>query len=313
MLTLKQVEALVWIARMGSFEKAANKLNLTQSTISKRVQELEAMVGVAVFDRNGRDSVLTPKGEQLLLLGEKMLELRGEAMDLKNISGVPSRTLRLGVTELTALTWLPRLITEARRQYPNVEFDVSVDMTRDLHQGLADGVFEMVLVPEAFQPADTAVVRLGEVQNAWVASPLLVGRAASITYETLAQMTIISQGRMSGTGLVISRWLRKNGIELPNEMTCDSLVAQLGLTIAGLGATYIPIRCHEPLLAEGKLVVLDLKPELPSVPYAAMFRSDQPSHFTLELAEFARTLCDFDRQFQSSYVQVAVATSSCSN
>jgi DNA-binding transcriptional LysR family regulator len=81
-------------------------------------------------------------------------------------------------------------------------------------------------------------------------------------------------------------------------MTCDSLVAQLGLTIAGLGATYIPIRCHEPLVAEGKLVVLDMRPSLPSVPYSAMFRTDQPSHFPMELAEFARDLCDFDRQFQ---------------
>lgn len=295
---MKQVEALVWISRMGNFERAANKLNLTQSTISKRIQELEAIVGVAVFDRNGRDSVLTPKGEQLLHLGERMLELRGEAMDLKNISGVPSRTLRLGVTELTALTWLPRLMIEARRQYPNVEFDVSVNMTRDLHQGLADGVFELILVPEAFQPADTAVVRLGEVVNAWVASPALVANGSPLSYEDLSDMTIVTQGRMSGTGLVISRWLRRNGIELPHEMTCDSLVAQLGLTIAGLGATYIPIRCHEPLVVDEKLVVIDLDPALPSVPYAAMFRTDQPSHFTMELAEFARGLCDFDRQFQ---------------
>jgi len=297
-LTLKQVEALVWISRMGSFDKAANKLNLTQSTISKRVQELEAVIGVAVFDRNGRDSVLTPKGEQLFRLGEKMLELRGEAMDLKYISGVPSRTLRLGVTELTALTWLPRLMIEARRQYPNVKFDVSVDMTRDLHQGLADGAFEIIFVPEAFQPADTAVVRLGEVVNAWVASPALLGASPSLTYEALAHLTIITQGRMSGTGLVISRWLRQNGIELPHEMTCDSLVAQLGLTIAGLGATYIPIHCHEPLVAAEKLVVLDLDPALPNVPYAAMFRADQPTHFTMELAEFARELCDFDQQFK---------------
>lgn len=298
MLTLKQVEALVWISRMGSFERAANKLNLTQSTVSKRIQELEAVVGVAVFERNGRDCALTLKGEQLLQLGEKMLELRSEAMGLKSMSDMPSRTLRLGVTELTALTWLPRLVARSRAQYPTVEFDVSVDMTRDLHQGLADGVYDMIIVPEALQPADTTVLRLGEVLNAWVASPTLIGALEAVTYEKLSQMMIISQGRMSGTGLVISRWLRRNGIDLPNEMTCDSLVAQLGLAIAGLGATYIPIRCHEPLVTAGKLAVLDLSPELPSVPYAAMFRSDQPSHFTMELAQFARELCDFDHQFQ---------------
>lgn len=298
MLTLKQVEALVWISRMGSFERAANKLNLTQSTISKRIHELEVAVGVEVFDRSGRDSVLTAKGEQLLRVGEKMLELSGEAMELKNLSGVPSRVFRLGVTELTALTWLPRLIIESRKTYPNVDFQVSVKMTRDLHQGLVNGVFEMILVPEVFQPSDTAVVPLGEVMNAWVASPILVGDTGLIDYDALSRMTIITQGRMSGTDLVISRWLRQNGIELPHEMTCDSLVAQLGLTIAGLGATYIPIRCHEPLLEAGKLVVLELNPALPKVPYAAMIRTDQPTHFMMELAEFARALCDFDQQFK---------------
>lgn len=54
MITLRQLEALYWISHLGTFERAATRLNTTQSAISKRIQELELVVGLAVFDRNQR-------------------------------------------------------------------------------------------------------------------------------------------------------------------------------------------------------------------------------------------------------------------
>ena len=50
MITLKQIEAIYWIVELGSFEAAAAKLNMSQSAISKRVQELEDAFGVSIFD-----------------------------------------------------------------------------------------------------------------------------------------------------------------------------------------------------------------------------------------------------------------------
>ena len=53
MITLRQLKALHWIARLGTFERAADRLNTTQSAISKRVHELEFSVGRPIFDRSG--------------------------------------------------------------------------------------------------------------------------------------------------------------------------------------------------------------------------------------------------------------------
>jgi DNA-binding transcriptional LysR family regulator len=53
-IILKQVEALHWMVQLGSFERAAAKLNTKQSAISKRIQELEAASGIAVFDCSQR-------------------------------------------------------------------------------------------------------------------------------------------------------------------------------------------------------------------------------------------------------------------
>jgi DNA-binding transcriptional LysR family regulator len=55
MITLRQLETLHWIAQLGTFERAALKLNTTQSAVSKRIQELEAASGLPVFDNAAPD------------------------------------------------------------------------------------------------------------------------------------------------------------------------------------------------------------------------------------------------------------------
>ena len=61
MITFKQIDALYWIAELGSFEAAANKLNMSQSAISKRIQELEDTFDVEIFDRSKRNARLTER------------------------------------------------------------------------------------------------------------------------------------------------------------------------------------------------------------------------------------------------------------
>ena len=114
MITLKQIEALHWIAELGSFERAAAQLNTTQSTVSKRIQQLEAAMGKPLFDRSQRGAQLTEWSEQILVVGREMLALQHRMLELKNGGPIPARRLRLGVTELSALTWLPRLVTALR-------------------------------------------------------------------------------------------------------------------------------------------------------------------------------------------------------
>ncbi|WP_372438773.1 LysR family transcriptional regulator, partial [Pandoraea sputorum] len=104
MVTFKQMEALFWIAETGSFEAAANHLNMSQSAISKRIQELEDTFEVQLFDRSKRNARLTEKGAELLDCTRELLERRDVLLERISSQNVLVRRLRLGVTELTALT-----------------------------------------------------------------------------------------------------------------------------------------------------------------------------------------------------------------
>ena len=298
MPTLKQIEALKWVAQLGNFERAATKLNTTQSAISKRIKELESAVGVPVFDRSQRSARLTEKGEHLVALAQQMLALQERMLDLKDAQEIPARRLRLGVTELTALTWLPQLVAALRESYPMVTIEPEVDMSRDLYDRLQEDKLDIIVIPEAFSDPQITSLRLAEIQNVWMASPNLIRTRRVISLEELANYTILIQGSRSGSGLYVSKWLKSEGIILPRLLSCDSMIALLGLAVAGIGVRYLPKQCFRPLVSDGTLKIIRTKPALPLVPYAAMYRNDRPIAFTRLVALLAQASCDFSRQFQ---------------
>jgi DNA-binding transcriptional LysR family regulator len=298
MITLRQLEALHWIAQLGTFERAATKLNTTQSAISKRIQELEAASGLPVFDRNQRGARLTEKGEHLLALGQQMLALQDRILELKDGGDMPARRIRIGVTELSALTWLPRLVTALRQAYPAIIIEPEVDMSRTLYARLLEDTIDLIVIPEAFSDPEVTAIRVAEVTNAWMARPNLVKAHRTLTMEELAGYPILMQGGRSGSGLYFNKWLKSEGIVFLRVLSSDSLTALVGLAVAGLGICYLPRQCFRPLIDERKLVMIPTRPKLPLVPYAAMYRNDRPSALTSAVAELARGVCDFSRQLQ---------------
>ncbi len=88
MITFKQIDALYWIAELGSFEAAANKLNMSQSAISKRIQELEETFDVEIFDRSKRNARLTEKGAELLDYAKDLLERRDYLLERVSTRGM---------------------------------------------------------------------------------------------------------------------------------------------------------------------------------------------------------------------------------
>lgn len=296
MITLKQLEALLWIVELGTFERAAAKLNTTQSAISKRMHELETSTGIAIFNRHERKAQLTDEGDQILVLARQMLDLQEQIVSLKGGVNIPFRRLRLGVTELTAFTWLPQLVSAIRVNYPNVTLEPQVDTTRALYESLAEDKIDIIAVPGTSFDSMFTSVPLAKVTNVWIARPGLVKRKRSFKLTDLYEYTILMQGRRSGSGLLLSKWMEARGVFFPRTISTDSLSALAGLAVAGLGVGYLPRQCFQPLFFKRTLAILPVRPALPSVPYSAVYRNDRPSALTSAIAKLMRAVCDFDRE-----------------
>jgi DNA-binding transcriptional LysR family regulator len=170
-ITLKQLEALYWCARLQSFASAANRLHTSQSAISKRIGELEQVVGHPVFDRSRRTPKLTARGEDLLQGAERMLGLRDSMLSSLGRAPAAMRRFRLGVTELTALTWLPQLVKAMRTAYPETALEPEIDLSPNLCDKLARDEIDLVVVPPVFARSDFVAHPLRELRLAWMCAP----------------------------------------------------------------------------------------------------------------------------------------------
>jgi DNA-binding transcriptional LysR family regulator len=293
MLTFKQMEALYWIVKLGSFEAAATKLNTTQSAVSKRIQELERAFDLTVFDRVHRTARLTGKGEEFFGYAKELLERRDQIVEQIISKEALVRQIRIGVTELTALTWLPRLITAIQAEYPKLIVEAEVDLNATLRERLAADTIDIIVVPQIHGTESFATTRVGEVDNAWMCAPTLATGKAEIALADIARFPLILQGGLSGTGFIYTRFLQEHGVSMQRILASNSLIAQIGLTLSGLGVSYLPKSCLSHMVTCGALRIVQTRPALPPVSYVAMHRADQSHSLNADIARLAAQCCDF--------------------
>ncbi len=298
MMTFKQLEALYWIVQLGGFAAAAQKLHTSQSAVSKRVHELEQLFDTPLFDRQLRSARLTEKGEEMFVLARKLLRERDMAVDQFARPEVIERRIRIGVTELTAMTWLPRLVALVREHYPKVTLEPEVDGSLPLRDKLLAEGLDLIIVPDAFADTRLSSRHVGQVESAWMCKPGLLPTGPVQLHE-LMRHRLLLQGSASGTGRLYDAWIREQGLEPSDATVVSNLIALTSLTASGLGVSYMPRKCLSPLIAIGMLAIVDVKPELPPVPYVAMYKGEQRSALTSALIMLVQSCCDFTQALQT--------------
>jgi DNA-binding transcriptional LysR family regulator len=299
MMTFKQLEAVYWIVRLGGFSQAATKLHTSQSAISKRVQELESLFGTSLFDRAARTSRLTEKGQEMFAIAKRLLEERDSAVEqFLSPEGV-ERSVRIGVTELTAMTWLPRLVNLIEARYPRVTIEPDVDNSRSLREKIASDELDLMVVPGNANDARLSSRTIGAVQNAWMCKPGLVPARKALKMQELAAYRLLTQSERSGTGSIYAQWLEALGVAPSEKIISNNLVAIIGMTVSGLGVSHLPRKCLQPMIREASLAVIRTIPELPDIPYIVAHKAGRTSALVAGIVGLAEEACDFGTLYQT--------------
>jgi DNA-binding transcriptional LysR family regulator len=125
------------VEQTGSFTRAAARLGLQQPTVSQHIRRLEQQVGRTLVLRDTHSVTLTTDGEAMTGFARNILAAYEQASGYFSGSR-PRGRLRIGMSDDLALTQLPRILREFRRDHPLVDFDLAVDQSGLLHQRLAD-------------------------------------------------------------------------------------------------------------------------------------------------------------------------------
>ena len=109
------------VARLGSMSHAATELNTVQSNVTARIRALEADLGVKLFARHSRGTVLTDAGHRLLPYARQMTELLADARRAAQYDGTPRGPLVVGSLETTLAVRLSPLLARFAAAHPAVD------------------------------------------------------------------------------------------------------------------------------------------------------------------------------------------------
>jgi DNA-binding transcriptional LysR family regulator len=133
---------LLAIEQTGSFTRAATRLGIQQPTVSQHIRRLEQQVGRTLVLRDTHSVSLTPDGEAMIGFARNIMAACEEASAY--FSGPrPRGRLRIGISDDLALTRLPQILRDFRRDYPLVDFDLTVDQSGVLNQRLEDNKLDV--------------------------------------------------------------------------------------------------------------------------------------------------------------------------
>jgi DNA-binding transcriptional LysR family regulator len=292
-MTLKQLQAFYWAATAANFLVAAERLHVSQSSLSKRIVELETQLGKQLFDRSGHRASLTEAGAQLLPMARRLLsmadDIRLQMTDEQGLRG----HCRFGVGELAALTWLPDLVAHVGKLYPELVLEPFVDLGTRLEQRVEAGELDFAIVAGYSSRSIIASQGIGKVRFSWAAAPGVAGANARLSARLLEQNALITMPAEAGPTRMLETWLAHNNLESTRRLFCNNLSATVSLIVAGVGIGLCPQAWLNRMAARGTAVELRSDPELPHLEYTLQRRRDDNRPLVAKMQEAVLATVDF--------------------
>lgn len=261
-LTLHQLRLFAAVAQEGSISRAAERLCLTQPTLSAQLRQLTDQVGLPLYEVIGRRLHLTEAGEVLLASADEVagtLERLEEEIAARR--GLTQGRLKLAVVS-TAEYFMPRLLGEFRQRHPRVEVALAVQNRAALIERLKDNADDLYVMSS---PPEQPPVR----RQPFLANPLVVlaprahpwvGRR--LTLADLAEEEFIQREAGSGTRLAVDSFLAERGVRLDARLELGSNEAIKQAVAGRLGLAILSRHALGPRPDESGVAVLDVA-ELP--------------------------------------------------
>ncbi|HDI3033295.1 TPA: LysR family transcriptional regulator [Cronobacter turicensis] len=248
---LQDMALFALVAETGSFTAAAQKAGLPKSSVSQRISQLEAHVGLRLLNRTTRTLSLTFAGEHYLVHCREMLDASERAdLAVQRLRDNPSDRLRITSPAGIGATLLARMNAEFLARYPDITLEVFIsDDVRDL---VMEG-FDVAL--RTGKPQDSSLIgrKIGHCPRYLLASPAYLAQHPPLTHPAqLAEHRVIVHRAWT-------EWLLQRDRELYrchlNQMhQTDNLLYARESALAGAGVTLLPAFLLDDTLKQGALI-----------------------------------------------------------
>lgn len=245
---IKHLNAIVSLARFGSFIAAATHLGISQPGLSRIVQQAERKLGAALFERGARAVSLTPAGREFLPFAERMLaEFAHQAERLR--AGHGAQEAQLTIASLMSISHLalPTALVAFRRNYPRIFVHVREGVGSAVAEDVRNGVVDFGIGSPG---ADTAGIAAESVMEESFFVILPAGHPLEakevLGLADLRGVPLISMPVESGLRRATDAAASQAGVQLDHSVVTHQYSSLFGFVRSGLGATVVPASTLPP-------------------------------------------------------------------
>lgn len=294
-LNIKQLEALVWVSELGSFRKAAHHLSTTQPNISTRISGLEKTLGVVLMQRDAGSIQLTDKGAEILAAARKVLFEAELIVEIAERQDLVTDRLRLGVTELVACTWLHAYLRKIKATYPELNVELTVDISRNLDSELSANNLDLAIQTAPFASAASGVIELGDFPYIWVAAKQIQAQLqGSQSVANLLPHSVLTHARHTQAYVELCAHIEEHSLPKTRLVSSSSLASCVQMAADGMGVTLLPKALVENELKDQKLTEIDVDWTPAPLRFAARFQTEKAARYLKHSAQYAaETVVEF--------------------
>ena len=276
-VTLRQLRAFVAVAVEGHFTRAADKLDVSQSTISTLIRELEANLGLRLFDRHTRALRLTQAGEEIMPLARKSLSDLDHALDnLSQLNALSRGRVAIAASSLQAALILPRLIQMFAKEHPGIVVTVYDVPQPEVLELVRAGEADFGIGTESGSRHDLAAQVIATDTFMVVLPPgHWLARKAELSWSDLAQVPIIGSRPGNPLREQLDQALAREGIMLTRSHEVSLPLTIVGMVEAGMGIAVLTTTASKLAASFGLTVRQVSKPVVIKREISLLFHADR--------------------------------------
>src|SRR5262249_12218074 len=261
-MDLDQLHTFLEIVRLKSFSKAAQSCFRTQPAVSAQVRQLEQELNAALFERLGTKIALTPAGHIFAEYAEQILEFKKRAQDTINeLERVPRGELLIAANEATCIYVLPRVFSEFKKQFPNVQILVDRSYGSRVVEAVLENQadFGITQLPVAEKRLQVVKIHSDEIKAIMPGDHPLAGNRQLLPADLSGEPLLMPKSGTTRNRL--AAWLEPVEDEINVSMELDSTEMIKRFVLAGLGIGFsAATHCREEI-DSGKLAAITLGPD----------------------------------------------------
>lgn len=252
------------VADTLNYRRAAEELHLTQPAVTAQIRSLEEGLGIALFDRMGRETTLTSAGATLLQYARQIEAIANEAVAaLAPFGGQELIELNVGASHTIAVYMLPKLLPQLQHDWPHLRVHVMAGSTTQVLQTLTVHQTSVALIEGPAHRPDLKLEPFGEDELVLIARPdHRWTKKELLTAAELVQEPILLRESGSGTRHFVEAYLEENGVlrqRLQALIDMNTTEAIIAAVEAGLGVGFAPLMAVEKALKLGTVKTIPLE------------------------------------------------------